>query len=77
MSVTKRTTPSVLAGAVRPPGLVPVPMPTATGADGGSSSPRPSQGDLLTVDPEDRRRRARVALLELAVSRTTQRRRAV
>lgn len=36
---------------------------------------RPTRGDLLTVDPQDRRRRAQAALLELVVTRSVERRR--
>jgi len=38
---------------------------------------RATAGDKLTVDPDDRRRRARTALLELAVARSVERRRAI
>ena len=38
---------------------------------------RANPGDRLTVDPDDRRRRARTALLELAVSRSVERGRVI
>jgi len=60
---------------------VPVPAPPARRAP---SSPldaaparRANRGDERTVDPEDRRRRARTALLELAVARSVERRRVI
>jgi hypothetical protein len=80
MRATPSTTPSVLAGTVRRTDLVTVPQPD--GVHGRAPAPArpapaPSRGDRLTVDPDDRRRRARIALLELAVSRTAERRRVV
>ncbi|MFC7876459.1 hypothetical protein [Isoptericola sp. NPDC057391] len=50
----------------------PHPAPAAPGA-----GRRANPGDRLTVDPDDRRRRARTALLELAVARSVERRRTV
>ncbi|SKC57622.1 hypothetical protein [Krasilnikoviella flava] len=38
---------------------------------------RANPGDRMTVDPDDRRRRARTALLELAVARSVERRRVI
>ncbi|MEU2200711.1 hypothetical protein [Isoptericola sp. NPDC019482] len=62
---------------------MPVPTPVAPRAILPSPHPgtgtvrRANPGDRLTVDPEDRRRRARTALLELAVARSVERRRTV
>ncbi|MFC8598305.1 MULTISPECIES: hypothetical protein [unclassified Isoptericola] len=63
---------------------VPTPTPPSLRPILSSSSPsasaptrRPTAGDRLTVDPDDRRRRARTALLELAVARTVERRRVI
>lgn len=50
-----------------------LPSPHSPGAAG--SGRRANPGDRLTVDPDDRRRRARTALLELAVARSVERRR--
>lgn len=74
MRGTPSVTPSVLAGSVRSPDLVSVPVPDERTRAADTSL---SRGDLLTVDPDDRRRRARIALLELSIARTTERRRAV
>jgi hypothetical protein len=38
-----------------------------------SSAPDRRRGDLVTVDPEDRRRRARAALLDLAIEQAMRR----
>ena len=70
--------PSALARASRQPRPSPARPPHAPPVD---SPPvdavrRPTRGDLLTVDPADRRRRAQTALLELVVTRSTERRRA-
>ncbi|HWV76628.1 MAG TPA: hypothetical protein VN027_04880 [Isoptericola sp.] len=64
---------------------VPTPVPAATRAilpsphtaTGAATVRRANPGDRLTVDPEDRRRRARTALLELAVARSVERHRTV
>lgn len=64
---------------------VPTPVPATTRAilpsphpaAGAGTVRRANPGDRLTVDPEDRRRRARTALLELAVARSVERRRMV
>ncbi|MEN5075047.1 hypothetical protein ABE437_14600 [Isoptericola cucumis] len=59
----------------RPPHAPPVGSPPVDSPPVGAVR-RPTRGDLLTVDPADRRRRAQTALLELVVTRSTERRRA-
>ncbi|MGF0118501.1 hypothetical protein ACQFYA_19610 [Promicromonospora sp. Marseille-Q5078] len=63
---------------------MPVPTPTPTtmrpilpASHSVAPTRRATAGDQLTVDPDDRRRRARTALLELAVARSVERRRAI
>ncbi|CAM3495667.1 hypothetical protein [Isoptericola cucumis] len=70
--------PSALARASRQPRPSPARPPHAPPVDAPpvDAVRRPTRGDLLTVDPADRRRRAQTALLELVVTRSTERRRA-
>ena len=63
--------PSALARASRSPRPSPTRPPHAPPVD---AVRRPTRGDQLTVDPADRRRRAQTALLELVVTRSTERR---
>lgn len=58
----------------RPVNHAAVPMPAAQHA-ADAETRRSTRGDLLTVDPADRRRRAQTALLELVVTRSAGRRR--
>ncbi|MCA5894459.1 hypothetical protein LEP48_14040 [Isoptericola sp. NEAU-Y5] len=54
----------------------PVPRPVPRTVDeAAAAARRPTRGDLVTVDPADRRRRAQLALLELVVTRSAGRRR--
>ncbi|MFI2104247.1 hypothetical protein ACH436_13205 [Isoptericola sp. NPDC019693] len=57
------------------PSRIVLPSPHTVTAPGAARRANP--GDRLTVDPDDRRRRARTALLELAVARSVERRRTV
>ena len=51
--------------------------PAAAASHAPARTRRANPGDRLTVDPDDRRRRAQTALLELAVTRTVARRRTI
>jgi hypothetical protein len=61
------------------PAPLPAPMsrPVQAPPHTAASERRANPGDRLTVDPDDRRRRARTALLELAVARSVERRRVI
>ncbi|MFE5290589.1 hypothetical protein ACFQ8T_00290 [Isoptericola sp. NPDC056618] len=70
-----------MAATMPVPTPVPAPsravLPSPHSAAASGAGRRANPGDRLTVDPDDRRRRARTALLELAVARSVERRRAL
>ncbi|MCK9793941.1 hypothetical protein M1843_09315 [Isoptericola sp. 4D.3] len=67
--------PTPVPSSVPTPTRVPA-RPILPSPHTGTPARRATAGDRLTVDPDDRRRRARTALLELAVARSAERRRA-
>jgi hypothetical protein len=79
MSMSTTPVPTPLTMPTRPSLPRPVAVAPARPAHPVGEAParRANPGDRLTVDPDDRRRRARTALLELAVSRSVERGRVI